>query len=204
MRAQTKLLIATTNMGKVKELSEYLSNCAPPLCSLSDYDIQEAEETGTTFEENAIIKARHYSLLTGLWTLADDSGLEVQALGGAPGVYSARYGGKDASYPERISKLLRELDMTGDTTRNARFVCVLALALPGDARTHTFEGECKGRIARSPRGFGGFGYDPIFIPDGDSQTFGEMTSVGKQRFSHRARAAAQLKQYLRENFHDQP
>lgn len=199
MRKPSPLLIATTNPGKIRELKAIFSGALPCLRTLAEFaETPEAEETGATFAENAVIKARHYALHTGLWTLADDSGLEVEALGGAPGVYSARYGGKEASYAERMSRLLGELD--GAATRRARFVCVLALAEPEQNTTLTFMGECKGSIANSPRGSGGFGYDPIFVPDGYNQTFGEMTPHGKKLLCHRSRAAEQLCRYLQAEF----
>lgn len=201
MRVHPPLLIATTNPGKVRELSELFSGLAVRLRSLSDFpNLPEVEETGATFEENAIIKVGTYSKLTGSWTLADDSGLEVEALGGAPGVYSARYGGKDASYSERMARLLSELEATGDHARRARFVCVIALANPVGEEIQTFTGECKGTIAYSPRGSGGFGYDPIFVPEGYTQTFGEMSSNAKQHLSHRARAAVKTYDFLRTTF----
>ena len=199
MTARPELLIATTNPGKIAELTEIFSGLVPRLRSLSEFAATpEAEETGTTFEQNAVIKALHYSSHTGLWTLADDSGLEVEALGGAPGVFSARYGGGSASYPERMARLLAEIAQTGDAARRARFVCVIALAAPGDENTHTFTGECRGRIAPAPRGTNGFGYDPVFIPDGHARTFGELPADAKRNLSHRARAAAKVRDHIRE------
>lgn len=199
MNAQTELLLATTNRGKIKELTEIFRGVVPRLRTLAEFDaVPEAEETGVTFEENAVIKARYYSARTGLCTLADDSGLEVEALGGAPGVYSARYAGKDATYPERIARLLTEIAESGDEReRRARFVCVIALAAPFDEEVHTFTGECRGHIAHAPRGTNGFGYDPVFVPEGHTQTFGELSDETKQNLSHRARAAAQVRDYLR-------
>ena len=198
MTARPELLIATTNPGKIAELTEFFSGLVPRLRSLSEFAATpEAEETGTTFERNAVIKALHYSSHTGLWALADDSGLEVEALGGAPGVFSARYGGSSASYPERMARLLAEVAQTGDAARRARFVCVIALAAPGDERVRTFKGECRGRIAHAPRGSNGFGYDPVFIPDGHAQTFGELPADAKRNLSHRARAAAQVRDHIR-------
>ena len=197
MDARSELLIATTNRGKVRELTEIFSGLVPRLRSLSEFAATpEAEETGATFEENAVIKARHYSSHTGLWTLADDSGLEVEALGGAPGVFSARYGGANATYPERIARLLGEIAQTGDRARRARFVCVIALAAPADETVRAFTGECRGHIAHAPRGTGGFGYDPVFVPDGHAQTFGELPADVKQTLSHRARAAAKVRDYI--------
>jgi XTP/dITP diphosphohydrolase len=158
--------------------------------------IEEAEETGATFEENAVLKARHYSSLSGLRTLADDSGLEVDALGGVPGVYSARYGGRGISYGERMALLLEALEATGDRGRRARFVCVIALADPRTGEVETFEGVCEGRIADAPRGAGGFGYDPLFVPEGYARSFGELPPEIKQSLSHRARALSKARQFL--------
>ncbi|HEX8335441.1 MAG TPA: non-canonical purine NTP pyrophosphatase, partial [Pyrinomonadaceae bacterium] len=137
---------------------------------------------------------------TGLPAVADDSGLAVDALGGAPGVRSARYAGREATYAERMSKLIGELDATGDTERRARFVCVIAVADPAAGTLHTFEGTCGGRIAPAPRGAGGFGYDPLFIPDGHERTFGELPAEVKQTLSHRARALGQAVKHLRERY----
>lgn len=199
MSEHTELLVATNNEGKVRELSQFLSDFPFCLRLLGEFpDIDEAEETGETFAENATIKALHYSAHSGLLTLSDDSGLVVDALGGAPGVRSARYAGRAATYAERMSKLVAELDATGDTERRARFVCVIAVADPSAGTLHTFEGACEGRIARAPRGPGGFGYDPLFIPDGHDRTFGELPQEVKHTLSHRARALAQAARHLRE------
>ena len=201
MNEHTELLVATNNAGKVRELSQLLSDFPLRLRLLGEFrDIEEAEETGETFAENATIKALHYSARAGLLTLSDDSGLSVDALDGAPGVYSARYAGREATYAERMSKLLGELDATGDARRRARFVCVIAVADPTADTLHTFEGECRGRIAHAPRGTGGFGYDPLFIPDGHDKTFGELPSEVKHTLSHRARALQQAARHLRERY----
>ena len=201
MDKHTELLVATNNAGKVRELSQLLSDFPLRLRLLAEFpDIAEAEETGETFAENATIKALHYSARGGLLTLSDDSGLAVDALGGAPGVRSARYAGREATYAERMSKLLGELDATGDAERRARFVCVIAVADPAAGTLHTFEGACEGRIAPAPRGDGGFGYDPLFIPDGHDQTFGELPAEVKHTLSHRARALRQAARHLRERF----
>ncbi len=201
MSKHNELLVATNNKGKVRELSQLLSDFPLGLRLLGEFpDIEEAEETGETFAENATIKALHYSARSNLLTLSDDSGLSVDALGGAPGVYSARYAGREATYAERMSKLLGELDATGDTSRRARFVCVIAVADPTAGTLYTFEGTCEGRIARAPRGTGGFGYDPLFIPDGHDQTFGELPAEVKHTLSHRARALEQAVRHLRERY----
>jgi XTP/dITP diphosphohydrolase len=201
MSEPSELLIATNNAGKVREISQLLRDAPLRLRMLNEFpEIPEAEETGTTFAENATLKALHYSALSRLYTLSDDSGLEVAALGNAPGVYSARYGGPNTSYAEKIERLLSEVAATGDTERRARFVCVVALIEPSTGELQRFEGICDGRIADAPRGTGGFGYDPVFIPEGHTQTFGELHDTVKQEISHRARALAQATHFLRERF----
>lgn len=198
MKGRTELLIATWNPGKISELSELLADLPLRLRGLADFpDVAEVAETGTTFEANARLKATGYAAQTGCWTLADDSGLEVAALGGAPGVLSARYPGPDASDATRVERLLAELATVPEAARGARFVCVIALAKPADERIELFHGTCSGRIADAPRGHGGFGYDPIFIPEGHRQTFGELPHAIKQQISHRARALSQARDSLR-------
>lgn len=205
MDEHTELLIATHNEGKIRELSQMLAGLPLRLRRLAEWpDLPEAEETGTTFAENAVLKAVHYSARAGLLTLSDDSGLEVAALGGAPGVRSARYGGASANYGERIARLLAEVEAAGAAPRAARFVCVIALADPATGEVETFEGICAGRLAAAPRGAGGFGYDPVFIPEGYHQTFGELPAEVKQEISHRARAFRQAQAFLRERFHRTP
>jgi XTP/dITP diphosphohydrolase len=157
----------------------------------------EPEETGATFAENAAIKARSYALQTNLWALADDSGLEVEALNNAPGVFSARYAGLNAADTEKIKKLLKELGNTKNKARHARFVCAMAIADETGEIKFTAEGVCLGKIAVKAAGTSGFGYDPIFIPDGFSETFGELPGDIKQQISHRARATSEIIQYLR-------
>ncbi|HEX7178026.1 MAG TPA: RdgB/HAM1 family non-canonical purine NTP pyrophosphatase [Pyrinomonadaceae bacterium] len=194
-----ELLIATRNAGKVLEFSRLLGDMSVIMRGLSDFpDVGEVEESGETFEENATIKARVYAGLTGLSTLADDSGLQVDALGGAPGVRSARYAGPRATDAERNTLLLSELHAAHDAGRRARFVCVLALYRPADDSLKLFGGTCEGRIGHEPRGDGGFGYDPIFIPDGYSRSFGELPSDVKDRISHRAVALRAVRSFLAE------
>ena len=196
-----ELLVATHNAGKVRELSRLLAGLPVRLRRLSEWpDIPEAEETGSTFAENAVLKALHYSARAGRLTLSDDSGLEVFALGGAPGVRSARYCGPAATYGERMARLLAELEATGGRERGARFVCVVALADPSTGRVETFEGTCEGRLARAPRGANGFGYDPVFVPASHDRTFGELSDEIKQEISHRARALRKAGEFLRERF----
>ncbi|MER3426498.1 MAG: non-canonical purine NTP pyrophosphatase, RdgB/HAM1 family [Pyrinomonas sp.] len=197
-----KLLIGTSNVGKAHELRQLLDGWH--LLTLADFPaLQPPPETGETFEANAALKARYYAAHTGLWTLADDSGLEVEALAGAPGIHSARYAGASATDAENVAKLLAELQRTNDPERRARFVCVIALASP-DGRAWLFRGMCRGRIAHAPRGDGGFGYDPIFVPEGESLTFSELSAEEKQRRSHRARALAQARDFLLSLRDDEP
>jgi len=197
----SELLIATNNAGKIRELNRLLAELPLRLRQLSEFSqIIEVEETGKTFAENAQLKARLYSRQTNLWTLADDSGLEVDALGGAPGVFSARYAGQNASDEERNARLLAELGQTDEEHRTARFNCAIALYDPATGAMETFEGTCEGRIAGHPRGLHGFGYDPLFIPSGYAHTFGELSDDVKQQISHRARALAAFRLYLNRRY----
>ena len=193
----SELLIATHNPGKLEEFRSALAPLALRLRGLNEFPATvEVAETGETFAENAILKATSYAAQTRCRALADDSGLEVEALGGAPGIFSARYGGEGLTDSERIRKLLDELARTGDQRRLARFTCVIAVADPEANLLKTFTGECQGHIADAPRGAGGFGYDPIFIPDGYVQSFGELSSEIKQTISHRARALEAARSFL--------
>lgn len=197
----SEIVIATHNTGKLREFQSLLAGIATRLRSLNDFpSIADVEETGKTFSENALLKAQTYAAQTGLWTLADDSGLEVDALGGAPGIFSARYAGAGASDATRINRLLDELSRTGDTERRARFVCVIAIAGPTMKEAQMFTGTCAGRIASAPRGTHGFGYDPIFVPDGYTESFGELSPEIKQEISHRARALKAARAFLLDNF----
>ena len=193
---QPEILIATRNAGKIKELEELLAAMPFRLRGLNSFsNVFDPEETGVTFAENAVLKAKSYALQTKLLSIADDSGLQVEALNGAPGVFSARYAGENAGDQERIEKLLQEL--SNNQKRRARFVCVMAVAdEKGDVK-FIEEGVCSGTIALSAGGAHGFGYDPIFIPDGFSETFGELSGDVKQRISHRGRAANKIIQQLR-------
>jgi XTP/dITP diphosphohydrolase len=154
-------------------------------------------ETGTTFEENALLKARHYHSLTGLLTLADDSGLEVVALGCAPGVYSARYGGQNAADADRVVRLLEELRNVPDQARGARFVC--SAAAVWEAGERTFTAVARGMVLMEPRGSGGFGYDPIFYYPALKKTFAELSTAEKFSVSHRGLAFRQMKSWLKES-----
>lgn len=190
-------MIATKNPGKAAEFRTLLSGIPVTPKFLSDLaDVEEVEETGTTFEENAKLKAATYARRFRIWTIADDSGLEIDALGGAPGVYSARYGGVDMQPADQMRLVLSQLADTPPEKRSARFRCVMAIADSGGDIVYSANGECPGMIAANPRGSGGFGYDPIFIPDGFSGTFGELPDAVKQQISHRARATSLIIRYL--------
>lgn len=192
-----KLLIATNNAGKVREFAGLLSDLPVQLLSLSEAgDLVEVEETGTTFEDNAILKARGYAMQSGMWALADDSGLEIEALGNRPGVLSARYGGEGTSFDTKIVMLLEELAATGDALGRARFVSAIAIADALGEIKYVAEGTVSGNITREPRGSNGFGYDPIFVPDGFEQTFGELSDDIKGQISHRSRASAKIIRFL--------
>lgn len=191
-----RLLIATHNPGKVAEYKSILADLPVTLTYLDEVGITEdVEETETTFEGNALLKARHYSGLTGLWTWADDSGLEVDALDGRPGVLSARYGGKGLTDADRYRKLLGEMADVPEAQRSARFRCVVALVAP-DGQAATCDGRLEGRIAYEPKGSNGFGYDPIFYIPGFQCSLAELEKDVKNQISHRAEAAAKAKELL--------
>ena len=188
-----RVIIATGNKGKIAELQGLLRPIGIKLLTLGDVpQIPEPEETGSTFRENAELKAAYYARETGEWSMADDSGLMVDHLGGRPGVLSARYGGVDTPYAHKMTLLLNELLGLPELNRSAQFMSYLALADPSGSIRVGAEGICRGRIADSPRGTNGFGYDPIFLPDGFTRTFGEMTDEEKSSLSHRSRAAVQF------------
>ncbi len=190
-----KLLIATNNRGKLREYRELLGELSCELTSLAEEGIElKVEETGRSYRENAILKATAYARVSGLLTVADDSGLEVDALGGEPGIFSARYGGLGTD-EERYRLLLKRLEGVPWPERTARFRCVIALAFP-EGRVETFEGVCEGVIAFEPRGEHGFGYDPVFYLPELGRTMAELTPQEKNRISHRARAAARLRKFL--------
>lgn len=186
-----KVVLASNNAGKLREFREILDGMFE-IVSLRDLGLEaDPEETGNSFEENARLKAEYSCKLSGLPALADDSGLEVDALGGAPGIYSARYApGTDA---DRVEKLLQ--DMEKENGRTARFVSVVALVYP-DGRQVTARGTCEGSITRRPQGAGGFGYDPIFLPNGYDRTFGLLSAEEKNSISHRGRAVRALRDKL--------
>jgi len=182
-----KLLVATRNKHKLEEIRQIFSLPGLTLLAADEVDGIPADvvEDAETFEGNALKKARELGAASGFWTLADDSGLEVEALDNAPGVYSARYAGEPCSYPANNAKLLLELE--GKSNRRARFRCVIALRAP-DGREWTVEGRCEGGITHASRGANGFGYDPLFVPEGYSKTFAELDSATKNNLSHRGHA----------------
>jgi len=191
------LLIGTRNPGKLIEIKAIIGELPFEFHSLDEFkDVAAAIENGKSYTENAIVKARYYAANTGLCTLADDSGLEVGALGGAPGLFSARYAGENASDDERRELLLTELSQTNCDDRRARFVCVVAIANPNGELVYTSEGICRGTIAGMAKGHGGFGYDPLFVPDGYTQTFAELPESVKNQISHRARALVACRDFL--------
>lgn len=191
-----KLLIATNNQGKARELAALLGNSTWECTTPAEEGITlDPEETGKTFEENAVIKARGFARASGLITLADDSGLEVEALNGAPGIHSARYAGPDATDAQRNDYLLARLSGVPREKRQARFRCVIAIAFP-DERLVLCKGECTGLIAFEPRGENGFGYDPIFYLPELGKTMAELTPEEKSRVSHRGRAIRKAREFL--------
>nr|PZN05640.1 MAG: non-canonical purine NTP pyrophosphatase [Bacillota bacterium] len=189
------IVVATKNRGKLKEFQEMLRDVPLKLLSLLDYPAIEVEENGKTFEENALIKAKKVVELTGRAALSDDSGLEVEALGGRPGVYTARYAGPAASDRENIEKLLKELDGVPQEERKARFVCCLCFALP-DGRIFIEHGYLEGYITFEPKGSMGFGYDPVFFVPELKKTLAEAGLEEKNSVSHRARAMEKMKKHL--------
>lgn len=192
------LLVATHNRGKVAEFAEMLADLEVDWVGLDDVGIsQDVAETGLTFQENAELKALAYVAQTGLLTLADDSGLEVDALDGQPGVYTARYGGAGLSHQERYELLLRNLAGVPEAERTARFRCVIVLARP-EGVVGTAVGVCEGRIAFAPAGSGGFGYDPVFFLPDRNLTMAQLPSAVKHQISHRGRAVRAILPLLRE------
>jgi XTP/dITP diphosphohydrolase len=191
-----RYVLATTNRGKIREIRGLLEDVPIDLVGLDAVRaIEPPQETGTTFSENARLKARYYAAATGLPAIADDSGLEIDALGGRPGVESARYGGAQATYPERFALIYDHLRRAGLDTSPARFVCVVALA-DGDRITFEARGTVEGRIAPAPAGTGGFGYDPIFFFPPLGKTLAEATQADKDAVSHRGEAFRQLRAFL--------
>ena len=189
----SKLVLATGNQGKVKEMASLLADFGFDVVAQSDYNVSSVAETGTTFIENAIIKARHAAKETGLPAIADDSGLEVDYLNGAPGIYSARFAGDDASDEENLHKLLKEMDGVADDQRTARFHCVLVMMRhANDPTPLVCHGSWEGKILTEAHGENGFGYDPIFWVPEDQCSSAELEPARKKQLSHRGKALAKL------------
>lgn len=198
MQPARRVVLATGNAGKQREFAALLAPLGITIVSQTGLGIEGAEETGDTFEANALLKARHAARAAGLPALADDSGIEVDALGGRPGVWSARYAGPGASDADNNAKLLAELAGVAGTARSARYRCVIAYVRGADdPKPLLASGSWEGRIAETPAGQGGFGYDPLFIPEGLAITAAEMTPADKNAVSHRGRALAALLDALR-------
>lgn len=194
-----KVVLATGNAGKVRELASLLSDFGLDIVAQTDLGVESAEETGLTFIENAILKARHAAQITGLPAIADDSGLAVDVLGGAPGIYSARYAGEDASDQQNLEKLLEALKETPDEQRHAQFHCVLVYLRHADDPTPLVcHGSWSGVITRQAAGNGGFGYDPIFFVPSEGKTAAELTREEKNAISHRGQALKLLLDALRD------
>ncbi|HEX3032815.1 MAG TPA: XTP/dITP diphosphatase [Bacillota bacterium] len=195
-----KIVLATNNQGKVKEFAALMGDLSLEILTLADFpNLPEVVEDGTTFRENAVKKARETAAATGLLALADDSGLEVDYLKGAPGVYSARYAGPQKSDADNNARLLRELEGVPAAERTARFRCVIAVSSP-EGRVEVTDGSCDGQIGFEPRGTGGFGYDPLFLVPEYRATFAELDLDIKNRISHRGRALRAAADLLRQQF----
>jgi XTP/dITP diphosphohydrolase len=190
-----KLIAATHNAGKVRELRDLMEPLGFEIVSAIDLDLPEPEETETSFTGNAILKARAAAEATGAPALSDDSGLAVTALNGAPGIYSARWAGEPRNFYNAMQKVEDELGQSGTSDRRAKFVCALAIVWP-DGHAEVFEGEVHGELVWPPRGDLGFGYDPVFVAQGETITFGEMDPARKHAMSHRGDAFAKLKKAL--------
>ncbi|AIR63873.1 XTP/dITP diphosphatase [Cedecea neteri] len=193
-----KVVLATGNAGKVRELADLLADFGLDVVAQTELNVESVEETGLTFIENAILKARHAAKVTGLPALADDSGLAVDALGGAPGIYSARYAGEDASDRQNLDKLLEALKDVPDDKRKAQFHCVLVYMRHAEDPTPlVFHGSWPGVITHAPAGQGGFGYDPIFYVPSEGKTAAELTRDEKSAISHRGQALKLLLEAMR-------
>ena len=199
-RAQIDVVIATRNTGKMNEMRKMLFNTSFSAFSLDEVSVlEEVEETGTSFEENAMLKAKTYGKLSGKLTIADDSGIEVDALGGAPGIYSARYGGDGKDDQDRNKLLLENVEGIPEHQLTARFRCVVALWNPIDNTIVTFDGKIEGKITRNVRGENGFGYDPLFFFPEKNKTLAELTLIEKERVSHRGEAMRKALAYMETN-----
>ncbi len=191
-----EVILATRNRGKLAEVRQIMASSGLRVLGADEIEFPEVEESGETFDENALSKATEVSDYTGIATIADDSGLVVDALCGAPGVLSARYGGEQGNDEANIAKLLAKMKAVPDAERTARFICVAAYVEP-PGRTIVSNGVCEGRIAPAPRGDRGFGYDPVFIPEGYERTMAELDAETKNSISHRGKAFRALREQLR-------
>jgi XTP/dITP diphosphohydrolase len=194
----TKLWLATSNSGKIREIQQILEGAGIEIHTPNELSFYATPpESGKTFEENAKIKAKSlHSVVPNDWVLADDSGLEVEGLGGLPGIHSARYAGEKARDFENTSKLLKMMALKSATNRQAKFRCVMVLRGPG-GKEMVFEGELAGEITKGMRGTGGFGYDPVFQPTGEQRTLAEMTAADKNRISHRYIALKKVREFFK-------
>jgi XTP/dITP diphosphohydrolase len=191
LRRGARIVVASHNEGKVRELAELFAPYGVECVSATSLGLPEPEENGASFAENAALKAEQAARTSGMIAIADDSGLEVAALGGLPGIHSARWGGQARDFDLAMKRLHCELEANGASDASANFICALALAAP-EGRALVFEGKVFGTLTWPPRGALGFGYDPIFVPYGYSQTFGEMARIAKNALSHRMRAFEKL------------
>ena len=198
LRRPGKIVMASSNAGKLREIASILGDLGIAVVPQSDFNVDDADETGATFVENALIKARHAAKATGLAAIADDSGLAVDALNGRPGVYSARYAGADADDEKNIDKLLAELDGLADEQRGAAFHCAACLVLPDEPEVIVAEGEWRGRILRARRGDAGFGYDPVFFDPELGCSSAQLSAAQKNARSHRGQAFRELARKLGE------
>lgn len=194
-----KVILASRNKGKLEEIKAILQKFGMETISRDDAGIPtfEVEETGNTFEENSLLKAQAIMDVAHVITIADDSGLEVDALSGAPGIYSARYAGENCTFEDNNRKLLQELEGVPEERRGAAFVSVITMLFPNGEKL-VARGECRGKILTELRGKEGFGYDPLFMPEGENRSFAEMTSEEKNRISHRAKSLQILEDMIRE------
>ena len=196
MKLPDTIVMASGNEGKIREIAKLLAHLEVNIVPQSDYGVSDADETGSTFQENAVIKARHAAAATGLPAIADDSGLAVDALDGRPGVYSARYSGVGATDEQNIDKLLHELDGIAESDRTAAFHCVACFVLSADAEPLFGEGSWQGRILETRRGDGGFGYDPVFLDPESGNASAELSPQEKNARSHRGKALRALADLL--------
>lgn len=192
--------MASANAGKLREISRLLDGLGVEVIAQSEFGVVDADETGTTFAENSLIKAQHAATATGLPAIADDSGLAVDVLDGAPGVYSARYSGPDATDDKNIDKLLETLQDTAPSSRGAAFHCVATFVMPGQHAPLVAEGEWRGSILTSRQGEGGFGYDPVFLDPESGKSAAELTAEQKNARSHRGKALRQLVELIDKTF----